>query len=55
MASLEDDGIGFDIATINMGNGLKNIVSRAKVIGGQAIIDSSPMHGTKILVTIPIN
>lgn len=55
VASLEDDGIGFDITTINMGNGLKNIVSRAKVIGGQAIIDSSPMHGTKILVTIPIN
>ncbi|MEZ4910776.1 MAG: hypothetical protein R2774_07925 [Saprospiraceae bacterium] len=54
-AYIEDDGIGFDIETVKMGNGLRNILQRAEVIGGHANINSTPNVGTRITVTIPIN
>ena len=43
---ISDDGVGFDKEKIIKGNGLKNILYRAKEIGYRASITSSPGNGT---------
>ncbi len=45
---LEDNGKGFDTAINAMGNGLINMMDRAKKIGGDLKIISSAGYGTKI-------
>jgi signal transduction histidine kinase len=52
--SLEDDGSGFAAETLDnkSGSGLKNIENRAALIGGVAIIDSSPGKGCRVNVTL---
>ncbi|MCL4547993.1 MAG: histidine kinase [Bacteroidetes bacterium] len=47
---LRDDGTGFDIQKIKSGNGLLNMRSRARTIGGELVIDSSG-EGTQIKFT----
>jgi ligand-binding sensor domain-containing protein/two-component sensor histidine kinase len=47
---IEDDGKGFDVSTASEGNGLKNIVSRAKQIGYTAEIISSEGKGAMVRV-----
>ena len=50
-----DDGAGFDYSTISdHGSGLRNMQSRSKLIGADWNIESSPGHGTKIILTIPM-
>lgn len=44
---LKDDGKGLDIESIKYGNGILNMKSRAKVIGGELMIESST-NGTQI-------
>ena len=53
--SLSDDGIGFDMDHLagKDGLGLKNMVKRATVIGGEVIIKSSPGEGTVITIISP--
>jgi signal transduction histidine kinase len=53
---IEDNGIGFDQNEImtNTGSGLKNIQERAKLLNGNAEIQSSPNNGTIIEVNIPV-
>jgi signal transduction histidine kinase len=53
--TLEDDGIGFSAATAGNdgGSGLKNMQSRAALIGASAVISSSPGKGC--LVTVSLN
>jgi signal transduction histidine kinase len=54
---VEDDGKGFTIPTHEMsgdGIGLKNIKTRAKALGGQFFIDSTPGVGTTATVEIPV-
>lgn len=56
MLIYEDDGIGFDPATIReglSGIGLRNIEARARLLGGNANIDSSPGHGVTGVLEIP--
>jgi signal transduction histidine kinase len=49
-----DNGKGFDTAMKqNTGLGLQNIVSRAALIGGTAVIESNPGNGAKITITSP--
>lgn len=43
-----DDGIGFDISAIELGNGLNNIKKRANELGGQLVIESQIKKGTSI-------
>jgi signal transduction histidine kinase len=51
--TIEDDGKGFHQTTAVYGNGLTNIDSRVKNLGGTLDIDSSEGSGTTIFVDIP--
>jgi signal transduction histidine kinase len=52
--SVEDDGIGFDPETTQMGLGLENIQRRTKLLGGSVEIVSADRVGTTIYVGIPL-
>lgn len=47
-----DDGIGFKLSDIILGNGLENMKNRAKTIGGEFILESAPEKGTIIIVQL---
>jgi two-component system, NarL family, sensor kinase len=51
--TIEDDGKGFRQALEQHGNGLANIDSRVRNLGGRLDIDSTVGSGTTILVDIP--
>lgn len=51
---VEDDGIGFDVQKINLGNGLENMKNRAGSINADFILDSTSDSGTKIILKMPI-
>jgi signal transduction histidine kinase len=49
---IQDNGKGFNTAVKqNTGLGLQNIMNRAALIGGAAVIESEPGEGTKISIT----
>lgn len=48
--SVQDDGKGFDLSKISHGNGLKNIHSRAGLLGAEVKISSEEAKGTHILL-----
>lgn len=53
---INDNGIGFDVKTElskNSGLGLKSIINRAALIGGEATIQSTQSKGTAISIIIP--
>ena len=50
--ALTDNGKGFSVSQVKMGNGLYNIQSRAAEVGGQCIIDSVLDKGTSVQVLI---
>ena len=50
---IEDDGIGFDPATVQRGDGLTNIEERAKNIGGQFVISKRASRGTVHTLSLP--
>ena len=52
--TIQDNGIGFDMAQKPKGIGLRSIRERAESIGGQILISSTPGQGTRIEVRIPI-
>ncbi|MDO8672073.1 MAG: sensor histidine kinase, partial [Dehalococcoidia bacterium] len=60
---VEDDGSGFDAdAAQSMARGqtittfgLAGIIGRTEMLGGRLSIDSSPDHGTKLMVSIPLD
>ncbi len=45
---INDNGKGFDVAVIKKGNGLDNMIQRAKVMNGEVKIISLPNEGTRI-------
>lgn len=52
-----DDGIGFDIekkSAINPGLGLRNLQSRAEIMGGELLINSEPGRGVRYNIRIPL-
>jgi PAS domain S-box-containing protein len=51
---IEDDGRGFKPGEAREGMGLKNIAERARILGGRLKLDSSPGHGVRIELAIPI-
>ncbi len=53
--TVEDNGIGFDLAAGDMGNGigLQNIKTRIGFLKGSVEIDSSPGRGTLLAINIP--
>lgn len=52
---IEDDGCGFKPGETRQGMGLKNMAERARILGGRLKIDSSPGHGVRIELAIPIS
>ncbi|MET0415551.1 MAG: ATP-binding protein [Actinoplanes sp.] len=50
--SVRDDGVGGAIAD---GSGLVGLTDRVEALGGTILIDSTPGHGTKLEVDLPIN
>ncbi len=53
--TVEDNGLGFDAKTKASGMGLRIINERAESIGGRACIESEAGHGTKVVITAPLN
>lgn len=51
--SVEDDGVGFDPATVEHGSGLTNLTDRVAAVGGTLQIDAAPGGGTRITGQIP--
>jgi signal transduction histidine kinase len=52
---IKDDGKGFNINDVDLGNGLNNIKDRANAIGAEVTILSTPQKGTSITIKIAIN
>lgn len=50
---ITDDGIGFNLTEISMGNGLQNMKGRADKIKSKFVIDSTPEIGT--IITLIVN
>jgi signal transduction histidine kinase len=57
---IEDDGVGFDLGEVNASYdnrgslGMINLRERAELINGVLNIVSSPGHGTRIQLAIPL-
>lgn len=51
--TIEDDGVGFDPATVKRGHGLTNIEERAQSIGGHLSIHSREPKGTVHTLSLP--
>lgn len=49
-----DNGKGFVLAEVELGNGVNNIKKRAKEIGGEAEVHTIVREGTKILILLPV-
>ncbi len=49
-----DDGVGMDASGISEGIGLKNIISRLSVFGGNLKIDTRPGEGFRLCIEIPV-
>lgn len=52
--SVRDSGRGFDVAKVQVGNGLVSIKKRTELLGGRLIIDSAPGRGTAVSVSVPL-
>ena len=51
---VDDDGAGFDPATVKRGDGLTNLEHRAESLGGTASIGSIPHQGTTVRIELPL-
>lgn len=51
---VEDNGQGFDPATVIKGMGLKTVHSRVSLLGGILQVDSAPGQGTHIQMRLPV-
>jgi signal transduction histidine kinase len=51
--TIEDDGIGFDVEAVRLGNGLRNLNERASLLDGSIAIEPRSPRGTRHLLTIP--
>lgn len=58
--TISDNGIGFDLETVLRDPekwdhfGIKGILERARLVGGEAHVQSKPGKGTKIIVEVPL-
>jgi two-component system sensor histidine kinase DegS len=59
-ATITDTGIGFDVAVVSQDPekwdhfGLRGIVERARLVGGEARIESKRGQGTRIVIEVPL-
>lgn len=52
---IKDNGLGFELNKIKLGNGINNMKARVNNCSGEFNLFSMPDHGTKISIKIPIN
>ncbi|NNE78626.1 MAG: two-component sensor histidine kinase, partial [Pricia sp.] len=52
--NITDNGVGFNLDEVEIGNGLDNLKKRAGDLNGTLLIDSKKPEGTKILVSYPV-
>jgi two-component system, NarL family, sensor histidine kinase UhpB len=52
--TVQDDGVGFFLMSVNRGFGLTGIRERVKSLGGTCTIDAQPGQGTRIVANIPL-
>jgi signal transduction histidine kinase len=50
---IEDDGQGFSTENVEAGYGLRNMRDRARLLGGELMIDSEPGRGTRVTLAAP--
>ena len=51
---IQDDGIGFDPATVKPGLGLSGIYEKVALYGGKVMLNAAPGKGCALIVTIPL-
>jgi signal transduction histidine kinase len=51
---VEDDGTGFEVATVQRGAGLTNMEDRLDALEGTLLVQSSPGHGTCLSMSLPL-
>lgn len=51
--AIHDDGLGFDLDQASNGQGLRNLKTRMKTIGGGIEVSSAPGNGTHIRLLLP--
>ncbi len=49
----QDNGIGFEMATVKKGIGLKSILSRVEFYGGDVKIKTKPGEGIEVFINLP--
>lgn len=54
VASVEDDGRGFDVTTTSAGIGLRSMNERVELLGGALVVTSAENEGTTVAITIPL-
>ncbi len=58
--TIEDNGVGFDVEAVSRDPekwdhfGLRGILERARLVGGEARISSKKGHGTRIVIDVPM-
>lgn len=52
--TIEDNGVGFDVAATPSGTGLANVRDRAAQIGAALDVQSTPGRGTRVQVAVPL-
>jgi signal transduction histidine kinase len=52
--SIEDDGPGFDPASVTRGSGLENLAGRVAALGGQLQIEAGEGRGTRVVGVVPV-
>jgi signal transduction histidine kinase len=50
---VEDDGMGFDMSSVERGAGLQNMIDRVEALGGTLELISAPGEGTRVSATLP--
>jgi signal transduction histidine kinase len=51
---VEDDGLGFDPATVQQGRGLRSQIKRARRLGGTLQLDTKLGQGTRLSLILPV-
>ena len=54
VATVEDDGAGFDLRAVPRGAGLTNMHDRLDALSGSLVITSEPSHGTTVRAVVPV-
>ena len=54
LLAVSDDGCGFDLETVDRGQGITSMQSRAKAAGGTLEIDAVPQRGTRLRLQVPL-